>query len=223
MKPQFPTPCLCLVTDRKVCRQIPLEEVVSQAIAQGVNMVQLREKDLSAKPLLELARRLRDVTSGSALLVVNESIDIALACGADGIQLGEEASSPEAARQVAGTDMLIGRSVHSLEGALAAEAQGADFLVVGTLFASSSHPSTPPAGPGLLARIAQRIHIPFIGIGGINSCNIDKVMASGAWGAAVISAILSSKVPGRAAKELREVMNRTWIKSKVAVGRPSID
>ena len=156
-------------------------------------------------------------------MAVNQSIDVALACGADGVQLGEEAPSPEAARQVAGPDMLIGRSVHSLEGALAAEAQGADFLVVGTLFASPSHPSNPPAGLGLLARIAQRIRIPFVGIGGINSSNVAEVMEAGAWGAAVISAILLSKVPGQAAKELREVMERSWIKSRVAVGRPSID
>lgn len=223
MKPQFPTPCLCLVTDRKACRQIPLEEIVAQAMAQGVNMVQLREKDLPAKSLLDLGHRLRDVTSRSALLVVNQSIDVTLACRADGVQLGEEAPSPEAALQMAGPDLLVGRSVHSLEGALAAEAQGADFLVVGTIFTSTSHPSTPPAGPGLLARIAQRIRIPFIGIGGINSSNVDRVVEAGAWGAAVISAILSSKVPGLAAKELREVMENSWGKSRVIGGKPSID
>ena len=216
MRPQFPTPCLCLVTDRKACRKVPLEEAVGQAVVGGVNMVQLREKELSGRPLLELAYRLQEVTARAALLVVNERADVALACGADGVQLGEEALSVEAARRIAGPDLLIGRSVHSVEGALAAEAQGTDFLVVGTVFPTRYHSSNTAVGLGLLSRVAEKVHIPFVGIGGINSSNVNEVMEMGAWGAAVISAILSSGAPRKAAEEIKGAVEEAWVKSKLA-------
>ena len=104
MATRIPIPCLCLVTDRRLCNSDPeeLERRVAGAVRGGVNMVQLREKDLTGGRLLELALRLRKATNGSALLFVNERADVALACGADGVQLGEEGLPPEAARKVAG-------------------------------------------------------------------------------------------------------------------------
>ena len=170
MRPPVPTPCLCLVTDRRLCHfdAGELEEKVRLAVKGGVNLVQLREKDLPGIQLLSLAERLRKVTDGSALLFINERVDVALACGADGVQLGEQALPVESVRRVAGESLLIGRSVHSLEGALAAADQGADLLVVGSVFPTGSHLDVEPVGPGLLSRIAGMLSIPFLGIGGIS-------------------------------------------------------
>ncbi len=155
--------------------------------------------------------------------MVNERVDVAMACGADGVQLGEDALSVEAAGRVAGSRLLIGRSVHSLEGALAAEAQGADFLVVGTVFSTGSHPFDSVGGLSLLSKVAERVCIPFIGIGGINTSNVDQVMRTGAWGAAVISAIVASDAPRRAAQELKGAIEEAWVRFKVSGGRLSGD
>ena len=186
-------------------------------------MIQIREKGSPINALLTLAHQIRNITSGSALLVVNQHIDIALDCGADGIQLSERSQPLTTPIQQSISDLLIGRSVHSLAAALAAEANGADFLIVGTIFTSQSHPTIPPMSPSLLNSIAQRIRIPFIGIGGINSSNINKVIEAGAWGAAVISTILSSKDPGQTSKGLKETMRRSWRESETTYGRPPID
>ena len=212
MRPAIPAPCLCLVTDRRLCQYTVQElvNVVARAVSGGANMVQLREKDLPGGQLLELAERLRKVTAGKALLFVNERLDVALASGADGVQLGEDAIPEVAAREVAGDSLLIGRSVHSLEGALAAESRGADFLVVGTVFSTGSHPATEPEGPELLSRIASRAAVSFLGIGGINVANVGEVIAAGASGAAVVSSILAAEDPEHAARELKDAIDAAW-------------
>ena len=212
MVPPIPIPWLCLVTDRRLCHSSPreLEERVAQAVEGGVNLVQMREKDLPGRQLLELAKRLRKVTKGSALLCINERVDVAMACDADGVQLGEDALPVGAARDVAGARLLIGRSVHSLEGALDAQAEGADFLVAGPVFPTASHSGTEPAGPRLLVQVAERTVIPLAGIGGITAANISEVIGAGASGAAVISSILASEDPEGAARGLRYAIDEAW-------------
>jgi len=204
--PALPYPTLCLVTDSSYTQGQPLSVKVAAAVEGGVDLVQLREKDLAGGPLLAMATAVRDVTHGKALLLVNDRVDIALASGADGVQLGEEALPVKAARRIAGHQLLIGRSVHSLEGALEAKAQGADFLVVGTIFHTRSKPEVRPAGLELLARVARSVKIPFLAIGGVTSSNVAQVMAQGAAGVAVISAVLAPPDTRRAARELKEAM-----------------
>ena len=212
MKPTIPIPCLGLVTDRRLCHSDTraLEDVVVGAVKGGVNLVQLREKDLPGGELLNLAKRLRKVTAGSASLFINDRVDIAIACGADGVQLGEKAMPVEAARKVAGDGLLIGRSVHSLEGAVEAEAEGADFLLVGSIFPTSSHGGGEPTGPQLLPRIADRTGIPLAGIGGITATNLREVIAAGAAGVQVIRAILDAEDPEQAAAELKAALDSAW-------------
>jgi thiamine-phosphate pyrophosphorylase len=214
------TPCLCLVTDGRFWQPDPreLERKVDLAIGGGVNAVQLREKGLAGGPLLELARGLRRVTDGRALLFINERVDVAVACGADGVQLGEDGLPAEAARRVAGPGLLIGRSVHTAKGAVTAEQRGADFLLVGTVFTTRSHSGGQSAGTALLAEVAGHVTIPFAGIGGITSDNVDRVMEAGAAGAAVISAILGADDPYEAARELRSVMDDAVEKRPVSGG-----
>ena len=200
-------PALCLVTDRRVCAPDELPGRVAAAVSGGVDIVQLRDKEESGGALLEIACALREVTQGSAILLVNERADVAAVCGADGVQLGEAAMPPASVRPILSEGSIIGRSVHSVEGASEAQASGADFLLVGTMFATRSHPGEEPSGPGLLERIRTAdVSIPLLAIGGITADNVSQVMRAGADGAAVITAILASPDPERAASEIKSAM-----------------
>jgi thiamine-phosphate pyrophosphorylase len=206
--PPLTLPCLALVTDRTLCPVAELPERVARAVAGGVNMVQLREKGMEAGALLALARRLREVTDGRALLLVNDRVDVAMACGADGVQLGEEGLPVAAARAILGPARLIGRSIHSVDGAVRAEADGADLLLAGTVFQSRTHPDEPPQGVGLLAEVRRRVRIPVLAIGGVTEENVAETARAGAEGAAVIGAILAANDPERAARGLAAALGR---------------
>lgn len=204
--PRLPDRILCLVTDGRPgdCRQRldALAGPVEAAARGGVNMVQVREKHLSARDLLRVASELRRITAGRALLIVNDRIDVAAAAVADGVQLGEQALPIEAARAVGGDAVLIGRSVHSKAAALEAEDAGADFLVLGTVFPSRSHPGRTAGGLELVRDVTAAVHLPVIGIGGITAETAGQVIQAGASGVAVISAILGDPDPERAARRL---------------------
>jgi thiamine-phosphate diphosphorylase len=206
-KPQLTAPCLALVTDRRLCDNgVTLAEKVSQAVKGGVGIVQLREKDLPADELLALARDVKATIGGRALFIVNGSPEVALAVGADGVHLPEDGPTVTEVRRITGDDLLIGRSVHSLEAALRAGTDGADYLFVGTIFPSRSHPEGPATGVALLRDIGRQVAIPCFGIGGVDASNVGKVMDAGASGAAVISAILGAAEPELAVRELIEAM-----------------
>ena len=173
-------------------------------------MVQLREKDCPAAEMLSLARELRSVTEGRALLIVNDRVDIALLSGADGVQLGENGLDAASARRLVGSEMLIGRSVHSVEGAVKAESSGADFLVLGTIFETASHPGADAGGLNLVRDVTDRVGIPVIGIGGISESNVAGLVESGAAGAAVISAISMASDPKAASLKIWETMRHAY-------------
>ena len=213
----IPVPCLCLVTDRRLCESNldDLVNIVALAVKGGADIVQLREKDMPGGELLDLAERLREVTQGSALLFINDRVDVAVACGADGVQLGEHGLPVEAARKIVREKLLIGRSVHGPEGAVAAESAGADLLVVGAVFPTASHTAVQPGGPRLLSEIAGLTDIPVLGIGGISATNVAQVIDRGAVGAAVISAILSAEDPYQATRQLKQAIGVAWAKSNL--------
>ena len=203
----LPNPALCLVTDRSVCTPDELPGRVAAAVAGGVDIVQLRDKEESGGALLEIANALRDTTHGSAILLINERADVAAACGADGVQLGEAAMPIAAVRPILPSGSIVGRSVHSVDGAIKAQTSAADFLLVGTMFTTRSHPGEEPSGPGLLERIrAVGISAPLLAIGGITADNVAQVMQAGADGAAVITAILASTDPQDAASRIKSAM-----------------
>ena len=217
--PELPQPCLALVTDRSLCPPgNSLPDQVARAVDGGVDLVQLREKDLSGGALLALAQEVREAIGDRALLLVNDRLDVALACEADGVQLGEEGLPLEVARGLGGPDLLLGRSVHSVAGAVEAEADGADFLVVGSIFPSASHPEAQPAGLGLLEQVHRAVGIPYLAIGGITVERVAEVMQAGASGVAVIRAIQGAQEPAKAAEGLRRAMLAAWSQQK-EVGR----
>jgi len=213
---EFELPLLCLVTDRRRCRGREIEDVVAAAVEGGAGMVQLRERDLPAGRLYGLARRLREITRGRALLLVNDRVDVALAAGADGVQLPEDGLGVEAARGTGGGRLLVGRSVHSVEGAIAAEAEGADLVLVGAIFETMSHANVEPQGADLLRQVSRRVDVPLLAIGGVTEENVDVVFESGASGAAVITAIAESDYPLEAARGLVRRMDRAWTRTGVA-------
>ncbi len=213
---QLLQPCLMLITDSALCPGASLESAVELAVAGGVNAVQVREKSMPSGELLQLAQRLRAITDGKAMLTINDRADITVACDADGVQLPETGISPKVARLVMGRDALVGCSVHSLQGALNAERAGADYVILGTIYPSRSHPEGPVAGVGLLKEVCQAASIPVLAIGGVTKDNITEVIESGAAGAAVISAILGADDPKIATQAILGEMTRSWSQ------RPSI-
>jgi thiamine-phosphate pyrophosphorylase len=211
----LPEPCLCLVTDRKLGDEVDLVHRAAEAVTGGVDMVQLREKDLPGCRLLSLTASLKGAFGSRALLTINERADVAMAAGADGVQLAEDALPLAAVRRIMGPEALIGRSVHSEEGAVRAAAEGADFLIVGTMYPTRSHPAATPDGPGLMRRIANVLEeraapVLLIGIGGITADNLGEVIRAGAGGVAVISSILASPDPREEARKLKQAMLNAW-------------
>ena len=215
--PPLDLPILCMVTDRFGCAGRPLEDVVAQAVEGGVGMVQLRERDLSADALFELAKRIREITRGRALLFVNDRVDVALAVGADGVQLPESGLPVEAVRRMPGNWLLVGRSVHDVEGAVAAENYGADLLVAGSVFATDSHPGRVPEGIELLHELSRSVGVPYLGIGGVTAENVGVVVEAGASGVAVITAVTESDDPRLAAHDLAGEISRTWAAEKTSM------
>ena len=171
-------------------------------------MAQLRDKDSPPRETLALARRLRDATRGRALLIINDRADIAMLSGADGVQLGENSIDAASARRLLGDGALIGRSVHSAEGAVRARDAGADYLILGTIFPSASHPGGATGGLELVERAVRSVDIPILGIGGVEEGNAADIIRAGAVGAAVIGAVASDPNPAEAATRLIATMRQ---------------
>ena len=202
----FPRPCLMLVTDRHQCRG-DLVQAVAAAVEGGVHAVQLREKDLLTAELITLGASLKRVMGGAPLLV-NDATDVAIAVGADGLHLPENGMSIKPGRLLLPPSALIGRSVHSVQSALAAEAEGADYLIYGNVYETGSHPGAPAAGLDRLREVVSTVKVPVLAIGGVTAARVPEIMAAGAAGVAVISAVLSSPDPRKAASDLRVAVRR---------------
>jgi len=199
---------LYLVTDRTQTRGSPLSLVVEECLEAGLRALQVREKDLSAGELLEMAQPLHGLTQKfGAKLFINDRVDVALALGAEGIQRTSNSLPTAAIRAVAGAGKLIGVSVHSLEEARTAQAEGADFAVFGPVYDTpSKRPYGPPQGLESLARCAGAVSIPVFAIGGITPERVSTVRAAGARGVAVISAIIAAERPGHATRAFLDAL-----------------
>lgn len=201
---QLPRRVLCLVTALEPGDDPgPLLTSIRAALRGGVNMVQVRAPELERTEFFNLAASVVETVGGDALVIVNNRVDVALAIDAGGVQLGERGPAVRAARRVGGPEWLIGRSVHSVEGALRAQKDQADFLLLGTLYETSSHPGYGGEGPDLVRQVAAAVEIPIIGIGGIDAERASEVVSAGACGVAVIGAILRAGDPERTAAGLK--------------------
>ncbi len=198
-------PRLHLISDRSLCPLERFPEVAARAVAGGVDAVHLRERDLPGGVLAEAARRVRERIGGAALFV-NERVDVALAVGARGVQLGEQSLRPSEARAIAGDRLLIGRSVHDVDGALAAARDGADFVLAGHVYPTRSKPGLAPRGVAFVAEVVRACPMPVVAIGGVTPERVAEVLAAGAWGVAVISGILAADDPAAAAAAYRRAM-----------------
>ncbi|MBI2370845.1 MAG: thiamine phosphate synthase [Deltaproteobacteria bacterium] len=205
MRPPFD---LYLVTDRQQTQGRLLPDVVREAVQAGVPAVQLRERGLEARELLGLATTLRAITrQAGALLLINDRLDVALACGADGVHLPQDGIPPREARHLLGPDRLIGVSTHSLAEARRAEAGGADFIVLGPIYATPSKLSYgPPRGLEVLRVVTEQVRLPVLAIGGIKAGNVAEVLGAGAAGVALISAIIAATDVPAAARALRQAL-----------------
>ncbi len=202
----IPSPCLCLITNRGLFPDGSQTERLREAVEGGVSMIQVREKDLTGGLLLAMVREIMDAVGRRTLVIVNERLDVALAAGAHGVHLGESALPLADGRRIAGSRMLVGRSVHNPELAAEAQEEGADYLIVGTLYPTRSHEGREPEGLEVLRRIAASVRLPLLGIGGITPGNVGDVMRSGATGAAVITSVLAAPDPRDAARRMLAAM-----------------
>lgn len=201
---------LYLVTDRSQTRGRDLLSVVEQALAGGVNAVQLREKDLSGKELFELAEKMRRLCDRyDAGLFINDRIDVALAVDAAGVQLGKTSIPLKDARALLGPARLLGYSAHSLEEAQAAQADGADFLLFGPVyFTPSKAQYGAPQGQDAAKKIVEKVSLPVYAIGGIRPESIEEMQRIGVRGVALISAIISADDPKLAAQSMVRLLRR---------------
>ena len=195
---------LCLVTDRPLARGRALTDIVAAAVRGGATMVQLREKDAGTREFLELARALKALLTPLGVpLVINDRVDIALAANADGVHVGQTDMPLADVRQIVGPDKFIGLSTSKAEYILRADAQAADYLGIGPVYAQQTKPGTAtPHGVEGFRALRALTKKPVMAIGGMKASNSAPVIAAGADGLAVVSAIVAADDPEAATREI---------------------
>jgi len=186
-----------------------LERLAGSLIDTGVHVLQLRDKRLDDRRLLERARLLRKLTRASeTLLIINDRPDLAVLSRADGVHVGQEEVSVKDARTVVGPDALIGVSTHSIEQARQAVLDGANYIGVGPVFPSGTKHFDEFPGPELLRAVAAEIRLPAFAVGGITRENLSQVLSTGLCRIAVSAAITAAANPGAAGREMLAVLGR---------------
>lgn len=196
---------LYAITDRRALPAgVTLAQAVEAALDGGVTCLQLREKTASAGEILTLARTLLPLCRARKVpLLINDRVDIALAAGADGVHLGQDDLPLPEARALLGPDRILGATAHTVEEALRAQAEGADYLGVGAMFPTGTKTDTVPTSADTLKAICAAVSIPVVAIGGVNAQNLPTLAGTGIAGAAVVSAIFSQGDLTAAARTLR--------------------
>ncbi len=193
MKCDKKTMLLYAVTDRSWVGRQSLYEQVEAALKGGATCIQLREKELSQEAFLKEAMEIAALCRKYEVpLFINDNVEVAIACHADGIHVGQEDMNAAQVRQLVGEDMMIGVSAHSVEEALAAEKNGADCLGVGAMFSTSTKTDASVLPKEVLRDICAAVSIPVVAIGGIGRSNISQLAHTGVDGVALVSAIFSA-------------------------------
>lgn len=201
---------LLLVTDRHQTKGRPLVPLLQRALTVGAPAIQLRERDLSVRDLLALAREVQALTAARrSQLLINDRIDIALTLEGAGVHLRSNSLPVSVARQLLGSERLLGLSVHGVEEAVQAESQGADYVIFGPIYETPSKQAFgPPLGLHSLEKVCRLVRIPIIGIGGVTAARVGEMRQAGAFGVAVITAILRADDVESATGELLDAVTR---------------
>jgi thiamine-phosphate pyrophosphorylase len=188
-----------------VCGRQP-EGFLRAVLAAGVDMLQLRDKEASDDELLAAGRSFRRCCDATgALMIVNDRPDLAVATGADGVHVGQDDVPVASARRIVGPERIVGLSTHSHD--QLAAAQGVDYVAVGPVHATPTKPGRPPVGLDLVREAAARSRVPFFAIGGIDTTNVEAVVAAGARRIVVVRAIVEAHDPPGAVRSLRSVLD----------------
>jgi thiamine-phosphate pyrophosphorylase len=196
---------LCYITDRHALEPLPLLSRVLDAIRAGIDLVQVREKDLGTRPLLALVQAAAEAArDGGTQVIVNDRLDVALAGGAAGVHLGRQSMPARVVRGHVPPGFMVGVSCHSLRDALAAEADGADYIVLGPVFETLSKLRYGlPLGLEKLREAAAQVKIPVLALGGITVANFSDCLSAGAGGIAGISIFQNCESLAGRVRELR--------------------
>jgi thiamine-phosphate pyrophosphorylase len=206
-------PALCLLLTESLCAR-PWRETLAAAIEGGVDMIQVREKEMPARALLTRVREVIALARPRRVpVIVNDRADIAVAAAADGVHLGTDDLPLMEARRLVGTGLMLGASTHDLGEASAAIEAGADLCGVGAMFATSLKPDRTPSGTACLRAFIERFpRTPHLAIGGITPNNVGELAAAGARGVAVSAAICGARDPGTVASALLEPLRAAAIR-----------
>ena len=203
MKCDKDTLLLYAVTDRAWTGSQPLARQVEAVLQNGATCLQLREKALDPAAFREEARQMAALCRRYGVpLIINDNVEVALACGAAGVHLGQQDMPIAQARRMAGPDLILGASAHTVQEALEAQAAGADYLGVGAVFSTSTKTDASPLPLTTLREICAAVSIPVVAIGGITETNLLQLTGCGAAGVAVVSAIFGAPDPGAATARL---------------------
>lgn len=200
---------LYVIVDPAACRGREAVAIAEQALDGGARAIQWRDKTRDKGDQLVDARAVAAMCAARGVpLIVNDHVDLALACGAAGVHLGQHDLPIDAVRGIAGDELIVGVSTNNADEARAAEAAGADYVAVGAIFPTATKDVTRPADLDRLREVRAGVTIPVVAIGGINETNIASVVAAGANAAAVISAVCGADDPRAAASRLAAAFNR---------------
>ena len=199
---------LYAVTDRRWNGENTMLEQLEKALRGGVTLVQLREKDLSEEEFFDEAVKAAKLChSYGVKLIINDNVDIALKSGADGVHVGQSDMPASEVRKIAGPDLIIGTSARTVEDALQAQADGADYLGVGACFGTSTKNDAKAIDLDILRSITAAVDIPVVGIGGITRENLPKLQGTGISGVALVSAIFAAADIENECRELKGLLD----------------
>lgn len=202
---------LYAVTDRAWLKDRALKDVVEKALKGGITFLQLREKDMDNNSFLSEAQEILAIARDYQVpMVINDNLEVALESGADGIHIGQDDGDIKAIRRAIGTDKILGVSVQTVDQAVAAERDGADYLGVGAMFPTDTKTDAIVVTKEELKAIASAVSIPIVIIGGLNKNTVTQFKGSGAHGAAVVSAIFAQENSCQAAQELLQLCQEVF-------------
>jgi len=200
---------LYAVTDRSWLGDRTLAQVVEEVLKGGATFLQLREKEMDQAAILAEVKEIRAIAARYHVpFIINDSVDIALACDADGVHVGQNDLMGRDVRALIGPDKILGITANTVELAVAAEQAGADYIGAGAVFGTTTKQNAKNLSLDTLKAICQAVSIPVVAIGGINADNLPQLVGTGAAGAAVVSALFAQKEPEEAARHMRALADQ---------------